>query len=85
MVGRVRGQEVELTRQTAATAVITSGGRFPLFLASYERHGMEIDLRHVAGEMTIDLRDIPDEEAGSSPYYRAATAAIDEVIDNQLN
>ncbi|MEU1484480.1 HNH endonuclease [Streptomyces sp. NPDC005752] len=85
MVGRVRGQEVELTRQTAATAVITSGDRFPLFLESYERHGVEIDLRHVAGEMTIDLRDIPDEETGGAAYYRAATAVIDEVIDNQLN
>lgn len=85
MVGRVRGQEVELTRQTAATAVITSGDRFPLFLESYERHGVEIDLRHVAGEMTIDLRDIPDEEIGGSLYYRAAIAVIDEVIDNQLN
>jgi hypothetical protein len=85
MVGRVRGQEVELTRQTAATAVITSGDRFPLFLESYERHGVEIDLRHVPGEMTVDLRAIPDEESAGAAYYRAATAVIDDVIDHQLN
>ncbi|MFD7581041.1 SAVED domain-containing protein [Kitasatospora sp. NPDC059817] len=85
MAGRVRGYEVELTRQTAATAVITSEDRFPLFLESYERHGLEIDLRHVPGEMTVDRCGVPDEETASEAYYRIATAVIDDVIDHQLN
>ncbi|WP_228648392.1 SAVED domain-containing protein [Microtetraspora sp. AC03309] len=85
MVGRVRGREVELTRQTAAAAVIASADRFPLFLESYSRHGLEIDLRHVLGEAKIDLRDVPGEETAGRDYYRMATDVINDVIEHQLN
>lgn len=85
MVGRVRGQVVELTRETAAAAVIASANRFPLFLESYSRHGIEIELRHVPGEALIDLRGVDGEEVADPDYYRAATNLVDNVIDHQLN
>jgi hypothetical protein len=69
MLAPVRGREVELTRQTAATTVIRVAHRFPRYLESYHRHGIEIDLRHLPGEI----------EAGPD-YYRTATAQIDKVI-----
>lgn len=85
MIGQVRGHEVELTRQSASSAVLTSGDRVPLFLESYSRHGIEIELRHVLGEATIDLRDVPGEDGANGEYYRQAKAVIDNVIDNKLN
>jgi hypothetical protein len=69
MLAPVRGNEIELTRETAATTVIRGAERFPRFLESYHRHGLEIDLRHLPGEMTAG----PD-------YYRSATAQIDKAI-----
>lgn len=85
MIGQVRGHEVELTRQTASSAVLTSGDRVPLFLESYSRHGIEIELRHVLGEATIDLRDVPGEDGANGDYYGQARTVIDNVIDNKLN
>ncbi|MGC5000059.1 SAVED domain-containing protein [Streptomyces sp. DT195] len=85
MIGRVRGQEVELTRETAAATVITSADRFPLFLESYSRHGVEVELRHLPGESLIDLRNINGEDVADHDYYKAATAVIDSVVDHQLN
>lgn len=69
MVAPVRGKEVELSRETAAATVIRSADRFPRFLESYHRHGLEIDLRNLPGEA----------EAGSD-YYRIATARINAAI-----
>ena len=69
MLAPVRGNEIELTRETAATTVIRGADRFPRFLESYHRHGLEIDLRHLPGEMMAG----PD-------YYRSATAQIDKAI-----
>lgn len=74
LIGKLRGNEVELSRPTAAATVITSAERYPWFLECYSRHGFEIDLRHVPGEA----------EAGTA-YYAAATQAIDRVIDHRLN
>ncbi|MEV7087382.1 SAVED domain-containing protein [Streptomyces sp. NPDC093085] len=85
MIGQVRGQQVELTRQTASSAVLISGDRVPLFLESYSRHGIEIELRHVLGEATIDLRDVPGENGTNGEYYSQAKAVIDNVVDNKLN
>jgi hypothetical protein len=69
MVGNVRGRTVELTRETAAMAVIRSADRYPLFLESYSRHGIE-----------IDLRALPEETAAGPDYYRAASAVIDSTV-----
>lgn len=85
MIGQIRGHEVELTRQTASSAVLIAGDRIPLFLDSYSRHGIEIELRHVLGEATIDLRDVPGEDGTNGDYYGQAKAVIDNVIDNKLN
>ncbi|MFE0604769.1 SAVED domain-containing protein [Streptomyces sp. NPDC058892] len=85
MIGQVCGQQVELTRQTASSAVLISGDRVPLFLESYSRHGIEIELRHVLGEATIDLRDVPGEDGTNGEYYSQAKAVIDNVVDNKLN
>lgn len=73
MVAPVRGREVELARQTVAATVIHAANRFPRYLNSYHKHGVEIDLRNLPGEAT----------AGAS-YYQTATARIDEII-HRLN
>ncbi|MET7458169.1 SAVED domain-containing protein [Streptomyces sp. NPDC005574] len=83
MVGRVHGREVELSRQTAATAVL-AGDRFPLFLESYTRHGLEIDLRGVPGESSRAPRAASRAAAASRAHYRLAAGLVDEVIDQQL-
>jgi hypothetical protein len=83
MVGQLHGREVELSRQTAATAVVAAK-RYPLFLESYSRHGIEIDLRHLPGE-SARLTDSPwDAGERSRSYNRHATAVIDDVIEHQL-
>jgi hypothetical protein len=69
MIAPVRGRQVELTRATTAATVLTVADRFPRFLESYHRHGVEIDLRHVPGEA-----------AAGPAYYETATARVDEVI-----
>lgn len=82
MVGSVHGNEVELSRQTAAAAVITRD-RYPLFLDSYTRHGLEIDLRGLPGESPAAV--CPESLASASrAYYRTATQLVDDVIDRQL-
>ena len=74
MIGRLKGNAVEVDQEAAAAAVIHSAKRFPRFDLAYDRHGIEIDLRHLAGEV-----------AGNVDYYRTATAVIDEVIDHKLH
>jgi hypothetical protein len=73
MLGNVRGNPIELHQDTAALTIIRSGEQFPAFPLSYERQGVEIDLRALPGEA----------EAGPA-YYAAARATIDEVIDHKL-
>jgi hypothetical protein len=73
VLGHVRAHPVELTKTTAMEAIIASGERFPHFALTYDRQGIEIDLRPLAGE-----------EEGSDGYYQAAQAAIDEGIDHAL-
>lgn len=85
MIGQVQGQEVELARETASWAVLSSGNRIPLYLESYSRHGIEIDLRHILGEAEIDLRDVPGEDRAGGDYYRQAMAVINRVVDHKLN
>ncbi|MFI5888407.1 hypothetical protein [Streptomyces sp. NPDC051554] len=82
MVGSVHGNEVELSRQTAAAAVI-AGDRYPLFLESYARHGLEIDLRGVPGESPAAPCPVSRATA-SRTYYRMATQLVDDVIERQL-
>lgn len=83
MMGPVHGKAVELSRQTAASAV-TARHRFPLFLESYSRHGVEIDLRHTPGEEGTASGDPLSAGAASRTYYRQAVQVIDEVIRHQL-
>lgn len=71
--GTVRGAEMTLSRDDAARAVIESGGRFPLFLPSYDQQGIEIDLRCIEGE--------PE---GSDAYYEAAMRQIDAGFSERL-
>ena len=72
VIGDLRGNPAEVTRDTAARAAISTG-RFPWFDLDRDRIGMEIDLRSVAGELAAD-----------DDYYRAAGRVIDEVIDTKL-
>ncbi|MEU1144422.1 SAVED domain-containing protein [Streptomyces sp. NPDC005863] len=82
MVGSVHGNQVELSRQTAAAAVIARD-RYPLFLESYTRHGVEIDLRGVPGE-SLAAPCAASQATGSRAYYRMATQLVDDVIERQL-
>lgn len=50
MSGNIRGAVMELPRASAAEAVVRSAVRFPFFLESYDRQGIEIDLRGIDGE-----------------------------------
>ncbi|MCW2620434.1 MAG: hypothetical protein JWL64_36 [Frankiales bacterium] len=72
VIGDLRGNPGEVTRDTAARAAISTG-RFPWFDLDRDRIGVEIDLRSVAGERAAD-----------DDYYRAACRVIDEVIDTKL-
>jgi hypothetical protein len=73
MVGRLRGNAIEVGRDAATGTVIRCGQRFPRFSLAHDRHSIEVDLRHVAGEATA-----------AAPYYEAAKASIDEVLDHKL-
>ncbi|MGP3635939.1 SAVED domain-containing protein [Streptomyces sp. 24-1644] len=83
MVGPVHGNAVELSRETAANAV-TAGHRFPLYLESYTRHGVEIDLRHTPGEQAAAAWDAEPAAEASRHYYQQATKIIDDVVQNRL-
>ncbi|QMV12499.1 SAVED domain-containing protein [Streptomyces lincolnensis] len=82
MIGQLRGSPLELAQRTAAEAVIASSDRFPYFKLSYDRHGLEIDLRQLPGEYA-DAKDV--NSAPTAEYYDFAKAMIDEVVDNKLN
>ncbi len=53
MAGDIGGGRMELPRSTAVEAVIKSGGRFPVFLDSYDQMSVEVDLRDNDGEKEI--------------------------------
>ncbi len=71
--GWVRGAAMELSKDTAALAVIRSSDRFPLFQPAFDQNGIEIDLRH-----------LPGEEEGSPEYYVAARKKIDAGVRERL-
>jgi hypothetical protein len=73
MQGNVRGAVVDVALSDATEAVIRSSDRFPELALSFDRRGVEIDLRQIAGELT----------AGSE-YYSAASARIDELVLQRL-
>ncbi|EDY50293.1 conserved hypothetical protein [Streptomyces clavuligerus] len=83
MMGPVHGNAVELSRQTAASAV-TARRRFPLFLESYSRHGVEIDLQNTPGEGQTVSGNALSAAAASRSYYQQAVKVIDGVIQYQL-
>ncbi|UIX29910.1 hypothetical protein [Streptomyces sp. GQFP] len=83
MVGSVHGNHVELSRQTAAAAAVIAGDRYPLFLESYARHGLEIDLRGVPGESPA-APCAASRATAIRAYYRMATQLVDDVIERQL-
>ncbi|WP_322973904.1 SAVED domain-containing protein [Actinacidiphila oryziradicis] len=71
-------------RRTPCRSPKVAAKRYPLFLESYSRHGIEIDLRHLPGE-SARLADSPwDAGERSRSYNRHATAVIDDVIEHQL-
>ncbi|HEV2890384.1 MAG TPA: SAVED domain-containing protein [Frankiaceae bacterium] len=74
MIGKLRGNALEVTPATAAETVVADARRFPWFLLSLDRLGVEIDLTALPGEAEAD-----DE------YYATARKAIDEVIDIRLH
>jgi SMODS-associated and fused to various effectors sensor domain len=71
MAGDVRGDIVELPRRAAAEAVLRCAERFPSFLESYDRQGVEIDLQNLPGEHPL-----------TREYYPLATSQIDRAIES---
>lgn len=69
MLGKVRGDSVELHKDTASATVIHAANRFPDFALAFDRHGVEIDLRNLPGEIE-----------GTVDYYKAGMSTIDESI-----
>lgn len=70
MLGRIRGDVVELDRTTAASAILAGGDRFPRFDLSFDQQGIE-----------IDLRNLPAESDAADQYFEACRASIDAAID----
>ena len=68
--GLVRSAVPELSRATAARAVIFSSNRFPLFLPAYDQQGVEIDLTRLDGE-----------ESAGKDYYADAMRKVDAGLD----
>ncbi|MFD5493686.1 SAVED domain-containing protein [Streptomyces sp. NPDC127091] len=73
LIGAVRGYEVELTKPTAAEAVIRSEERFPDFPLSLHGDGFEIDLRNVTGE-----------EEAEPAYWQQCKRQIDRILEHRL-
>lgn len=73
MQGHIRGATVDLGVEAATEAVLRSSNRFPELSLSFDRQGVELDLRHVAGELNAE-----------DSYYKAAAARIDEVVSQLL-
>ncbi|MFG2815754.1 HNH endonuclease [Streptomyces sp. NPDC048410] len=73
LIGPVRGYEVELTKPTAAEAVIRSEERFPDFPLSLHGDGFEIDLRNVIGE-----------EEAEPAYWEQCKRQIDRILERRL-
>jgi hypothetical protein len=73
VIGKVRGNAVEVTRSTAAKTVI-GAGRFPWFDLDRDRLGVEVDLQPLPGERDAD-----------ETYYATACRAIDEVLDTRVH
>ena len=72
VIGDVYGDTVQVTREAASAAVLHEG-RYPDFPLTFDRQGIE-----------IDLRGLPDERAGAPAYWLAAQRRIDDVIDQRL-
>ncbi|MET3205298.1 UNVERIFIED_ORG: hypothetical protein ABIB21_002092 [Arthrobacter sp. UYEF13] len=72
VIGWLRAKPVEVNRDAVAAAVMSGAGRMPRFDLS-TRNSIE-----------VDLRGIPGEAEPTAGYYRAATAAIDRVLDNKV-
>ncbi|MER8103378.1 SAVED domain-containing protein [Kitasatospora sp. NPDC094016] len=83
VLGSVHGQAVELSQDAAALAV-TAVGRFPRFLNSYARHGIEVDLQRILGEFCDPSQDAQSAAASSRSYYEYAVRAIGDVLRHQL-
>lgn len=73
MVAELRGNALEIGRDTAANAVI-SADRFPWF--DLDRSGIGVE---------IDLRALPGEAEADDAYYAAARRAIDRVLEHKLH
>ncbi|MBT3152734.1 SAVED domain-containing protein [Streptomyces sp. CHD11] len=85
MIGQLRGRPLELAQRTAVEAVLASSDRFPYFKLSYDRYGIEIDLRQLPGESSIVEDEFGGQSAPTAEYYSAAKYVIDQVVDNLLN
>jgi len=74
MIGGLRGNAVELSRETASATILNCDDRFPDFPLSLQRYGIEIDLRQIPGEADPGFA-----------YWQAGKDKIDEVLANQLS
>ncbi len=73
MFGAIRGAMMRVDATDAATAVLQSSDRFPLFPASYDQQGLELDLCR-----------IPGEESPTNGYYASAARIIDTFVGGRV-
>lgn len=73
MVGDVRGRSVELSIETASSAVLRTSARYPRFSLSAGNSGIE-----------IDLRQMPGEPRPTAAYWQVCRDRIDEVVEHKL-
>lgn len=74
VIGRLRGNAVEVTRATVAETVVADARRFPSYRLSLDRLGVEVDLTGLPGEAEAD-----------EAYFETGSKAIDEVVDLRLH
>jgi hypothetical protein len=73
LAGTIRGDAMQLPRKAAAEAVIRCASRFPFFIESYDRQGVEINLLDLDGEYPLE-----------DDYYRTATRRIDSALETRV-
>ncbi|WP_419919559.1 SAVED domain-containing protein [Candidatus Poriferisocius sp.] len=66
----IRDAPVEISAKIAANAILKTSDRFPSLRFTYDRQGVE-----------IDLRDFPDESIPTDLYYQNCARRIDEQLD----
>lgn len=69
MIGGIRGLSVEVSKEHARNVIFNSEKKFAMFIDSFDRHGIE-----------IDLHGLPDPEENWSGYWTLGMIMIDRSL-----